>query len=764
MEKRKNKRIKITIMAICFCIMANRPAVAQFIPWPVENIASIASFAQGISGRIDEVMAIKAKIENATQIISSVGDTVSSQLKYVADLKNEISSINLSKVLKITVNVATMASRNAQSLKKMSDNIKEMRDNAEKLSTALVNDTGSAIDDGASEDEVQNIIEDAEVESGQDRQKMNEIFDTTLKEIKQFADENIDSLKELAEDIQNSQELTEDEKKDYINQIDELINRIEAYTNKLEKIIQNAKEQYNSDYENVLLPAFDNYSKAISDYYAGKISKEELEKASNELKEAMTSIQTEIDADVLTQFADEMDEINDLVSDLKESLLNRLGNNKEYTDDDEVPTKSNDGYKSSSNTYTSSVNLKYYKSPAEKYTFNYIVYQDNNLAKSVYLPKNGKNKSFVVSKELMCSKMNENKLKELDKNVDDFKECVTKAKTEKEYFCPQDPESKNCKPFKAENGLYKKYEKNGVYKHMMEDYAVANIANNAKIKQYIITWRDLDDSESTARKLQDMNNIEDTSNAFRFLGLVDIESTKLWSMLRRVDTLHRAKNEIQQFASVGTLYLDGRDDDYIKATEDNRGELTDEIVGKGSTNTKIRVFSNVFLYNCDLKADDISVRVDEKSDDTKIEKVENNIAKCLLKYAEASGKGSINGNLIFASNRSEGMKQWQEKQIKTINDSSFDTLVLSTINNYKSLKENEKAEGDETSILSLEAGLQNATTAMDGYSADAEISYYTAQQILSVVDAEAQSLQTDILKDLVNFNYNYFPDQTGIGD
>lgn len=39
--------------------------------------------------------------------------------------------------------------------------------------------------------------------------------------------------------------------------------------------------------------------------------------------------------------------------------------------------------------------------------------------------------------------------------------------------------------------------------------------------------------------------------------------------------------------------------------------------------------------------------------------------------------------------------------------------------------------------------------------------YYSTQQILSIVDADAQNQQTEILKDLATFDYNYFGKTTG---
>lgn len=67
----------------------------------------------------------------------------------------------------------------------------------------------------------------------------------------------------------------------------------------------------------------------------------------------------------------------------------------------------------------------------------------------------------------------------------------------------------------------------------------------------------------------------------------------------------------------------------------------------------------------------------------------------------------------------------------------------------------------DKNIVSMQDGLKESTTTKDDYAAGAQINYYSTQQILSIVDADAQNQQTEILKDLATFDYNYFGKTTG---
>ena len=208
--------------------------------------------------------------------------------------------------------------------------------------------------------------------------------------------------------------------------------------------------------------------------------------------------------------------------------------------------------------------------------------------------------------------------------------------------------------------------------------------------------------------------------------------------------------------AVGTVnYGMNYDEDFVEATNKNWGTMQADDRDNDESEAVIdkAIFSNVIMYKCGLRAKDISVSEKKKADMSAIAEKEKNIADCLYKYALEASRGS-----------EIEKKVGRENQRKAYNDSAFNNLTLATINNYKSSLDYVDPEklpdpSKDKNIVSLQDGLKESTTTKDDYSIGAQINYYTTQQILSVVDADAQNQQTEILKDIETFNYNYFGQQ-----
>lgn len=264
-----------------------------------------------------------------------------------------------------------------------------------------------------------------------------------------------------------------------------------------------------------------------------------------------------------------------------------------------------------------------------------------------------------------------------------------------------------------------------------------------------------------------LKDVDNTRNGFALMGMTDIESPKLWSEIRRIDALNRAKAMAQDFERGTTLFLDGRDSEFVEATKRNWGTMqNDDLDANENKAVKGKaVFSNVILSICGLRAKDISVSEINKTDTASIAQKEKNLADCLFKYAEAASKGTSNGSAIGADTEA-AKREWRDKQTKAYNDSAFNNLTLAVVNNYKSsldyVDPKKLPDPDkDKNIVSMQDGLKESTTTKDDYAAGAQINYYSTQQILSIVDADAQNQQTEILKDLATFDYNYFGKTTG---
>lgn len=718
-----------------------RPAGA-FV-WPVIDAAQVASFVSNITSGISEVSNTKSQFENATETINSVGDQATAISKYTADLDGtvaQVGDVDLS-VMSTDKDISNTVEEN----KKAEENTQE---NNKYLADVTVENVESQINSGASSEEIQVTIDDAKTEVQVQTKKMNETYDNTAEEIANIVDDTVKQLKVAVRYLDTNTDIEAEERNAYKEKAETIIRQAENLKANAGNIIENAKEQLNSEYAAKVMANFDAYAQSADDYQSGKIDQETFKQIGNKLKTEISSADIGINTEDITQLINAAQSIVVDSKKLQEDILNSQSNSREYTDDEPEKT---------------SINL--YLDNGIKYTFRYNSSRENFFAKEIYFNEDldEEYQTYILSQELLCHKLKKDNLKELEKHTTEFSECITLAKTEKGYICPLkgiDEDDEKCDPYKLEpKDLYLPYRKDGVYDHIIEDYSVANIQNNARNQQYADSWMRGDDSVYKKLKEQlEESRVDTTRNSYEFMGLIDLEGPKLWNKIRVVDTLYRSKKATQQFNTGKSIYLDKRDADFVSAYKSKPGVIKNIETLKGKVDRQI--FSNLFLHHCDNKAKDFSVELKDKYDTEKTGQAEKNIAKCMFQYAVAtsvrpkSEQESYCGSGFTVQQCAE---IWLKKQNQAINDSSFHTITLATMNNYQSAKDYaEDLPSDETNIITLEDTAKEAKTARDGYAAGAQINYYETMQILGIVDADAQNLQTEILAFMPEIDYNFF--------
>lgn len=720
-----------------------RPAGA-FV-WPVIDAAQVASFVSNITSGISEVSNTKSQFENVTETINAVGDQATAISKYVANLEGmvaQVGDVDLS-VMSTDKDISNAVEENS----KAEENTKE---NNKYLADVTVENVESQINDGATSEEIQVTIDDAKAEVQVQIQKMNETYDNTENEITNIVDDTVKQLKGVVSYLDTNTDIEAEERNAYKEKAETIIRQAENLKANAKNIVEKAKEKLNSEYAANILSSFDAYAQSVDDYQSGKIDQETFRQIGEKLKTEISSADIGINMEDITQLVNAAQSIVVDSKKLQEDILNSQSNSREYSDDEPEKT---------------SINL--YLDNGIKYTFQYNSSRESSFAKEIYFNEdlNEEYQTYILSHELLCHKLSKNKLEELEKHTTEFSECITLAKTEKGYICPLkgiDEDDKRCDPYKLEpKDLYFPYRKDGVYDHIIEDYSVANIQNNARNQQYADSWMRGDDSVyNKLKELLEKPRIDTTRNSYEFIGLIDLEGPKLWNKIRVVDTLYRSKKATQQFNTGKSIYLDKRDEDFVKAYEDDKKPGVVKSIETLNGEVDRQVFSNLFLYHCNKKAEDFSVELKDKYNPEKTGKAEKNIAKCLFQYAVTtsarpkSGKESYCGSGFTVQQCAE---IWLKKQNQAINDSSFHTITLATMNNYQSAKDYvEDLPSNEINIITLEDTAKEAETARDGYADGAQINYYETMQILGIVDADAQNLQTEILASMPEIDYNFF--------
>ncbi len=726
--KKRSKSVKIMAFAvICGSLLIWRSAQA-FI-WPVIDASEIASFAQTIASGINQVSNATSQLQQISKTITIVGDQVASVKKYATDLKNTITNIKDS-VTTVLNNAKDTISTVKSQVNEINNILNGAQETEEESSENLTETVESQIDSGAEEEDVLETVDTAREEAEARKEEINNQLDEIGKEINDTLDQESSQIDAVIEEIKSYSKLDEDVKNELTQQAEEIKNEITLLKENASAIISDAKESYNEQYSEKIAAAFDDYSLAISDYYSGKITREELTSAGEKFKETIASMEAAIDQETIDGLITAVQEIADKLDTLKENILDAVSDTGDYSDGSE--------------------NFSALKKKANKfYAFNF--YSENHPVWLTGIYAVSSDKSFLLSAELGCNGL---EAEDIEDSPEKFRTCVVKAKAEQELY-----------PNIYEETLYEPYKQNGVYKHILEDYSSANIVNLSKAKQTAATWSamepDDDSNEGTLYILRKtLEDVDNTRSAFSLMSMTDIEAPKIWSDIRRVDALNRAKSMIRDLSEDTNLYLDGRDSEFVTATNENRGTMQSSDLESEEENKNVEdkvIFPNVILSICQLDAKDISISAKDKNNATSILEKEQNIADCLYKYAKGVSLGEDESSSGVGD---QIKKEWRLKQKKAYNDAAFFNLFLAAVNTYKSsldyMDPEDLPTGYERNIVSMQDGIKESTTARDDYSAGAQMNYYTTMQILSLIDADAQNQQTEILKDLMTFDYTYF--------
>lgn len=749
MKNKSKKNILIAAVVACITTMSSVPAHAYL--WFTIDLTQIPSIISNVSNGISKSIAAVSQNSNLLQTIQSIGDQVSVVAKYAKEIKGTIPKIQ-SEVFKTIVAVKDTTSDVEDVLKILSLEKENTAKEEKQVVDSAVSATEKMIDAGVTEDSVQDnlnqtkeTLTEINTELLNSLQKSKEtITDSTTKSKGQMADlqKSVDEVKDLDEPV----------KKGIEKNISTLDNQIKDVAVQAEEVIE-AEHTAQTESLSQKLDSLSNYGRDVSKYFEGSINRADLSASGQKLKEDIHSKQLSPDSLSFTPIKEKILKINDDANILQERILDDIANDKDYIED--LPQLEKDSWLHQPQNFQLSFN---------KHTETSHIY-----LKGYYANGDDEDGSFLIPDELIgaratqnpsdhCSQLSFDDLgadKDVNKFIDNLRDCIVHAKTEKEYFCPNEMDLNKCEPFAIEP-KFAAYKDEGVYKHLLEDYSIANINNISKSKQYASSWLNLEMDNSTLKVLTDQ--LEDSKvnrivDAYALLGLIDLEATTLWSNIRRIDALQRSKDIINTFHQQEALYLDGRDSDFAAAQNSAPGIVEEN-----------NVMSNVILYKCGLNGKDISLAPQDKDDEAKVIQAEENIKKCLLLYAEGADRGTTDGRLQGYSSEEKARDAWRINKSRALMDSLYNTFALSVINNYKSSLDYKDMNSDEgTNPVTLQEDQRDVQTARLNYAAGAHINHYTTKQLLSIIDADAQQLQSDILLDLRTINYDFFGDMSKQG-
>ncbi|MBR5154636.1 MAG: hypothetical protein IKW58_02815 [Alphaproteobacteria bacterium] len=715
MSKMLKAKKVIAVFVICSGLIGARTAEA-FV-WPCIDITQISSFISSITTGLTTISNSVSQFKNIQQTVASLGSQISSLKDFMSDLRQTITSVKES-ISKVTTAVKDAITNIEDTLKKIEDTIDNLLDQENTIAQTLTDNVEKGVENSESEEYYQSALDAAREESLANKNEIDELYKEAEDNINQIMDDAKDSVGKLVEAVNTNQNIIEKEKEALLAEADKIKSDIEELRQNANLALGEARRDLNEEYNKKVIQAYDTYALVLSEYIAGNVSKEELIEAGSVLQASVASLDIKFNKVLVDSLIEEANKIAAKIDDLEESMLNTLSNDKEYSDEASIE----------------------HLNP-NVYAFEYKTSKNMSYAKALY-SQTATGKPFIISKEFLCHGKGENDVKKLKDDSGWFRTCVSRAKTELDYY-----------PDAAHDSLYENYDRNGVFNHILQDYAAANIVSISKTKQFVSTWRGSIGNETESeyhqlKKLVSEAKVDNAAAAMATISTIELWSPRLWSELRRLDSISNAKNVVKQFTQEETLYIDGREEN-----QDVTDALHSEVgMIKGEGPKDKKVFSNVMLHTCGLKAEDISLKPEETDPSSQ----ENKFKECIKKYAYGVSLGGEEGS----TGSEEDRKLWRDKQKMATNDAAFENLTMAVITNYNSTRDYmpvDKLENGEVNLVKIQEVYASSQDARQHIAASAQINYYATQQLLNIIDGEAVNLQAEILKDLGLFDYSFFP-------
>ena len=722
--KIKGKTKRILLVTIVSSYFATISSAFAFV-WPVINLQKIATTVKSINDMITNVTNVTEQAKTTIAKVNAIGDVLGSIEKYANEIKSKIQEVK-NQIMEVVDAVKNAIETVQKAVEEVKAAIEETVESIKGLVEETVATVEGLINDGATKEEVLDVVETAEKEAEATRDEGLKKIDETGQDVYKTLDEASETLKTMIASVNEYDGIDDQQKEEFSTRASDIGNRIDELKSSLDDIINNAKENYNEQFSMFVSEAFDEYTQAINDYYSGKISKEELEKAGKKLNESVSSLDIQMDDGLISNLVSSAQNIANDIENLENDILNAISNNKDYSDEEALNTILD----------------------AEiKYSFSYSFNEEVMNADIVETDDS----RFLMSSELACKESIANELKssypgKINNSKSDFLKCVNGAK-------------KGLNESGEASELSKKYSQEGVSTHIIKDYSLANLANVTQTKQYAANWinSDTEGYNKLAKEIKSSGDSNRNSESQR--KLVDLEIPRAWNFIRRVDSLSRAKDMVNYYNTSKSTYLynmEDNDADYADVAKEALGvvKIKTETTSQGTVEDEIQLFPDVLLFYCN-KLDGNTLYAEGRPKG----EIEEEIRNCMLNFAAGMSFGvdALKGETAKEYANEERIKMWNTRANMAVSDSALKTLIYSIEDNYNSTYV-EKDLDEEGTFKSLAAKTGDTSDLRDEYITGALINKFGINQILDIVDSDAQALQTEILMKLPEIDFNYFPD------
>lgn len=151
------------------------------------------------------------------------------------------------------------------------------------------------------QEEIMGNIEAFEEECKQIIAQMNDVLDTAINTLNKSSQKTNSILDKLEKSIAETEQLEPTDKEEITQKVADIRVKYQNMADRAVILVENAKENYNAEYQNKLMDGISNYKKTIESYFRGDVSKDEVLKKGEELKLTFAQINTSIDQEMLEQ-------------------------------------------------------------------------------------------------------------------------------------------------------------------------------------------------------------------------------------------------------------------------------------------------------------------------------------------------------------------------------------------------------------------------------------------------------------------------------
>ncbi|MBR5154637.1 MAG: hypothetical protein IKW58_02820 [Alphaproteobacteria bacterium] len=350
------RRVKRSlVVAFCCAFLFIKPAIAF---WPVFDFTEIVPVYSQVSTSINSLKSIKDQLKQLTETLNAIGKTVGNVGSFVKDISDKIENVadeiasasnfigdKLNEGKNLVNNLKQSANNIVNASGQVAQAVSGLTGNLDLNKPVLREDDplDTLPEEEEEEEEVSKEEELAQIEAVKESVKMaldeskslnvqfNDLLDVSIHTINTNSEKNGQTIARLEKMVNNAENLSIEEKQDFISKLSSLKEEEKTISVKMVSIIEAMKESYNLAYKNKIEDGYKNYENISIAYIKGDAEKKELEDVAKALVNGISSMQIAPDDSVLTELGLSIEDLEKKFTSLGDNIRkveekNRLKN------------------------------------------------------------------------------------------------------------------------------------------------------------------------------------------------------------------------------------------------------------------------------------------------------------------------------------------------------------------------------------------------------------------------------------------------------